>query len=136
MLLCANKRSGGGRWLVPTTNKKHKNFIVLFPAFAPTGPSFGRYADFVKEPKSANVFILYHRIYINIILIFCLKMQSFCFFESRLRHFLQSQKKWGVYPKGTLRRGIVPTNNKKLKSLFQKNMLIHLNGNIISIKPL
>ena len=45
-------------------------------------------------------------------------MQSFCFFESRLRHFLQSQKKWGVYPKGTLRRGIVHANNKKDKNFI------------------
>ena len=38
----------GVRGLAPANNKKHKNFLVIFPAFVPKGTSFGRGADFVK----------------------------------------------------------------------------------------
>ena len=60
--------------------------------------------------ESANVFILYPRIYINIILVFCLKMQSFCLFVPYLKLFPSVAKEVGCYPKGTLRRGQSPKN--------------------------
>ena len=48
-----------GVGLVPANNKKIKILLFFFPP--------------QKEPKSASVFIFYPRIYINIILVFCLK---------------------------------------------------------------